>query len=241
MTGDSGRINKELECPHGTHILVQRLDQKRKITKYTTLSPFVSYSYRLKSLKTSLFFFFKISFLKKRFYLFIFGCAGSLLRCEFFSSWSDQGLLLLSTGCRAHGLQELQGVGSIVVAHGLSCSTQHVGSSWTRDQTCVFWTGRQILYHWATWEAPEDISVFQNFNTFTHFGPFRNKPFKGCTNQLPDDHHALCYTKKGIKYSSLYKWLTRQPGDGSQGVASVKRCALLQEKGQKTRARAPES
>ena len=30
------------------------------------------------------------------------------------------------------------------------------GSSWLRDQThvsCVFCTGRQILYHWATWEA----------------------------------------------------------------------------------------
>ena len=30
------------------------------------------------------------------------------------------------------------------------------GSSWTRDRTlvfCVSWIGRQILYHWATWEA----------------------------------------------------------------------------------------
>ena len=93
----------------------------------------------------------------------------------------QQLLLLRSTGCRAHGLQELQCVGSIVVAHGLSHSTQHVGSSWTRDQTCVFWTSRRILYHWATLEAPEDISGFQTFNAFTHFGPFRNKPFKECT------------------------------------------------------------
>ena len=28
------------------------------------------------------------------------------------------------------------------------------GSSQTRDQTCFSSTGRCILYHWATWEAP---------------------------------------------------------------------------------------
>ena len=27
------------------------------------------------------------------------------------------------------------------------------GSSWTKDQTHVLCIGRQILYHWATWEA----------------------------------------------------------------------------------------
>ena len=27
------------------------------------------------------------------------------------------------------------------------------GSSWSRDQTCGFCIGRQILYHWTTWEA----------------------------------------------------------------------------------------
>ena len=66
-------------------------------------------------------------------------------------------------------------------------------------------------------------------------------PLRSVPNQVPDDHQALRYTKKGIKYSSLCKWLTWQPGDGSQGMVSVKGCALLQEKGHKTRARAPES
>ena len=28
------------------------------------------------------------------------------------------------------------------------------GSSWLRDRTCVSCIGKQILYHWATWEAP---------------------------------------------------------------------------------------
>ena len=30
-----------------------------------------------------------------------------------------------------------------------------MGSSWIRDQTHVFCTGRQILYYWATKEAPQ--------------------------------------------------------------------------------------
>ena len=34
----------------------------------------------------------------------------------------------------------------VVVVHGLS-SPGHVGSSWTRDQTCVSYIGRGILYH----------------------------------------------------------------------------------------------
>ena len=31
---------------------------------------------------------------------------------------------------------------------------RHVGSSWTRDRTCVSYIGRQILYHCVTREAP---------------------------------------------------------------------------------------
>ena len=27
------------------------------------------------------------------------------------------------------------------------------GSSWPRDQTCISWIGRRVLYHWATREA----------------------------------------------------------------------------------------
>ena len=39
------------------------------------------------------------------------------------------------------------------MACGLSCP-RHVGSSQTRDQTCVSCIGRQILYLGATWESP---------------------------------------------------------------------------------------
>ena len=40
-----------------------------------------------------------------------------------------------------------------MVAHRLSCSHRHVGSSWTRDQTHVSCIGRQSLYHWTIREA----------------------------------------------------------------------------------------
>ena len=70
------------------------------------------------------FFVFFLNFKKK---LFIFGCAGSLLLCMGFLQLRCMGfslqwiLLLQSTGCRALELQELQHVGSGVVAHRLSC------------------------------------------------------------------------------------------------------------------------
>ena len=99
-----------------------------------------------------------LSFLKN----IIFVCAGSLLLCVGFSlQWL---LLLQSTDSRAHGLQHLQLLGSVLVApgllgsvvvmHELSCSW-HVGSSPIRDGTLVSCIGRQILYHRATREAPK--------------------------------------------------------------------------------------
>ena len=44
------------------------------------------------------------------------------------------------------------------------------GSSWPRDQTLIFCIHRQILYHWATWEAPYlSISVSKwDYHTSEH-------------------------------------------------------------------------
>ena len=36
---------------------------------------------------------------------------------------------------------------------------RHVGSSWTKDQTCIPCAGRQILYHWAMRKAPGIVSI----------------------------------------------------------------------------------
>ena len=38
------------------------------------------------------------------------------------------------------------------------------GSSWPRDQIWVSCTGRWILYHWATWEAPLLVLVMGNWD-----------------------------------------------------------------------------
>ena len=66
----------------------------------------------------------------------------SSLRCAGLSL--SRPLLLRSTGSRR--------AGSVVVAHGPSCS-RHAGSSQTRARTHVPCIGRQILNHCATREA----------------------------------------------------------------------------------------
>ena len=85
-------------------------------------------------------------------YLFIFGCAESLLLRLFLYSCSGCGysslrcmgslqwlLSLQSTGSMARGLQQLWYTGSV--------APWHVGSSWIRDRTRVAYIDGQILYH----------------------------------------------------------------------------------------------
>ena len=93
-----------------------------------------------------------------------------------FSSGGEQGLLFVAVrgllivlaslcgGARALGVWA-----SVVVARGLSsCGSRalwrtglvapwHVGSSWTRDRTCVPCIDRRILNHCATREVPTPI------------------------------------------------------------------------------------
>ena len=52
--------------------------------------------------------------------------------------------------CRAQALEQLA---QYLWGSGLAAS-RHVGSSWTKDWTCVSWISRWILYHWATRKAP---------------------------------------------------------------------------------------
>ena len=106
-------------------------------------------------------------FFKKK-YLFIYLILAALgLRCctQAFSSCGERGLLFLAV----HGL--LIAVASLVVEHG-GCRVQaqwlwrtglvaqwHVGSSWTRAQTRVPCTGRQILNHCTTREVPKFFNI----------------------------------------------------------------------------------
>ena len=84
------------------------------------------------------------------------------LWCVGFSLW---WLLLCSMGSRRAGFssrgtwaQQLWLTGTRAQAQQLwhtgLVSLRHVGSSWTRDQTCVPCIGRGILNHWTTREVP---------------------------------------------------------------------------------------
>ena len=107
-----------------------------------------------------------VSFYIEKIFIY-FGCAGSSLLHGLFSSCSEQGLL---SGC------------SVWVSHcgGFSCCStwalggraqwlghmglvaqQYVGSSGTRNQTCVPCVGRRILNQWTTEE------VFEFFKSHT--------------------------------------------------------------------------
>ena len=82
---------------------------------------------------------------------------GLLTSC---SARASQGSGLSSGGAPALGYTDfsscssgVKSTGSVVWLMGLVV-LQHVGSSWTRDQACIFCVGRQILHHWATGGSP---------------------------------------------------------------------------------------
>ena len=101
-------------------------------------------------------------------FIYLFGCNGSSLLCELFSSCGEWGTTPVAVCwflcCRAQalgyvgGLQQLWHMVSIVVASRLQSTGSivwrtsivtpwHVGLSWIRGRTCVSSIGRRILYH----------------------------------------------------------------------------------------------
>ena len=84
------------------------------------------------------------------------GCVGFCLAvarrsCSLVVMWWL--LLLQSMGPRVHGLSSCSTWAQQMWCTGL-VALWRVGSSQTRDQTCVSCIGRRILYHWATKEVP---------------------------------------------------------------------------------------
>ena len=66
-----------------------------------------------------------------------------------------------SCGMWAHQLQiPGSGAQAQLLWHTGLVAPGPVGSSWTRNQTCVSCIGRQILYHWATREALSSFFFF---------------------------------------------------------------------------------
>ena len=118
------------------------------------------------------------------FFFYLFLAALGLHCCTWaFSSCGEQGLLFVQVRglliavaslvaehrLQAHRLQQLQHVGSVVVAHSSRAQAQqlwhmglvaprHVGSSWTRARTRVPCIGRRILNHCTTREVPPLVS-----------------------------------------------------------------------------------
>ena len=50
----------------------------------------------------------------------------------------------------------VQGIHQARILEWVAISSSR-GSSWPRDRTFISCLGRQILYHWATWEAPRQL------------------------------------------------------------------------------------
>ena len=106
-------------------------------------------------------------------YLFIFGCVGSSFLCEGFLQLQRAGATL-HRGARASHCRGLSSCGAQAPdaqaqqlwPTGLA-APRHVGSSQTRARTRVPCTGRQILNHYATREAPRitNIELTTNSNS----------------------------------------------------------------------------
>ena len=107
----------------------------------------------------------------KQFYWFIFGGARSWLQCGLFSSYGERGCCLVSVcelltvGLLSSWRQALAHVGfssccSPAREHRLSSCGAWASLPWGMwDQTTVSCIGRQLLYHWASREAPHNFFV----------------------------------------------------------------------------------
>ena len=112
------------------------------------------------------------------FYLFIYGCPVSSLMCAGLLSLQQVGTTALCCGvwashcgvlshCRARAL----GVWAELWITG-PAALPHVGSSQTRDPTCVLCIGRQILNHWGclNFRIKKNYTVYTVFlSDFFHF------------------------------------------------------------------------
>jgi hypothetical protein len=114
------------------------------------------------------------------------------LRCSTlaFTSWSDWGLLLLQSRGSRRGLQ--QWLAGLV-------AQRHVGSSRTKDQTCIPCIGRWILSRWPTREAPGTWHLLSKCLLITWLLP-PVPPLTAAAEsplcRLPCSHPALCCVRR---------------------------------------------
>ena len=79
------------------------------------------------------------------------------------------------------------------------------GSSWPRDQTHVSCIGRQILYHWATREAPISYCYMVNL-----FGWQQQTHMRSCIKNFPPNDniwpHSSVIVLFGVCLSTVKSW-----------------------------------
>ena len=76
-------------------------------------------------------------------------------------------------------------------------------SSWTRDWTCISYIGRQILYHWATWEAQDSLlGTWFRFSSVTQLCLILCDPMNHSTPGLPVHHQLLESTQTHVHWVS---------------------------------------
>ena len=139
-------------------------------------------------------------FLKNNLLISIFGCVGSSFYTQTFSRCSEWRLL---SNCYAqashHGgfsfaKHKLQSIGSVVVAHRLSCSVVYA-SSQTRGWTCIPCNGRWIFIHHTPREV--QLRVFLRVSTQKNEGFFSEWKWNGgcvcqnCRNLLSSSGDLL--------------------------------------------------
>ena len=94
---------------------------------------------------------------------------------KYSSAWKNFKVLVTWSCPTLCNLMDSSPPGSFV--HGISQArilewvaiSSSRGSSRTRDRTrvfCICYIGRQILYHWGTWEAPKEVYVLLNLFVF---------------------------------------------------------------------------
>ena len=75
--------------------------------------------------------------------------------CVLAQSLSHVWLFWDPMDCSPSG-SSVQGIHQARILEWVAISSSR-GSSWPRDQTFISCLGRQILYYWATWEAPRQL------------------------------------------------------------------------------------
>ena len=90
---------------------------------------------------------------------------------------------------------------------GVGCHSLFQGIFPTQGSNLCLLLGRQILYHWATWETPESLLVVSNlpnpspqFSSVTQSCPTLCDPMNRSTPGLPVHHHLPEFTQTHVHW-----------------------------------------